>query len=227
MRFVLLNFALLLSACNSLASGVPNYQDSAGFDRVMLSLSPWEDGSPDRSNDGRTPGEQNSDRQVFRRWFQRYIENEVYAQHSKDYRPFDVPATVAEAVEDQRKFEAEKEVAHEAVQQRNLAERAAEEAERIARDQAVEAADAERRERDEAEQTGWQRQAAADAALKLQESAKENARVNAAAAEQRAESDCLYNRREAISAAMRSPTNPDAAAARVRATFRCATEAQR
>jgi hypothetical protein len=107
MAGAVLAFCMLLAAagCSPQSSSIPSYDDPAGLEQVMYRLSPWEDGSPDRSHDGRTPPEWMSDRAVFARWAARYIENERRGQYRKDYQPFAVPSSVEQAVAEQRAFE--------------------------------------------------------------------------------------------------------------------------
>ena len=114
---------LVLAACSASSGSIPHYNDAAGVERAAASLSPWEDGSPDRSNDGQTPGEVNSDRQIFRRWFQRYRVNETVHQHERDYEPFPVPGGLAAAIDEQRNFERDRKKAYDAAQPARDAEK--------------------------------------------------------------------------------------------------------
>jgi hypothetical protein len=136
-RLFLLSLAVALTACGS-SQRIPHYEDVEGAKRVMMTLSPWEDGSPDRSNDGRIVGEEQSDRQVFARWFKRYYENEVLFQHDKNYQPFDVPSTPAKAVQQQRQYESEQQARQAAKDDRQRVEADARREERL-RQQALEA----------------------------------------------------------------------------------------
>lgn len=104
-----LALALLTAACSPTARSVPRYDDVAGYTRVVASLSPWKDGSPDRSRNHDTWPEGGSDRYLFRLWFQRYSQHEESGPYEKHYVPFDVPATVADAIDVERKLQAKQE----------------------------------------------------------------------------------------------------------------------
>ncbi|HEX8414977.1 MAG TPA: hypothetical protein VF637_13985, partial [Sphingomicrobium sp.] len=108
--------ALTLVACGAQSRAIPDYTDKQALKDVLLTLSPWQDGSADRSRDGNTPGEQNSDRRVFGRWFDRYRNHELTHQHDRDYKPFDVPGSVGAAINQQRQFELNEKAAYDAAQ---------------------------------------------------------------------------------------------------------------
>lgn len=200
-----------VAACSPTAQSIPHYTDAAGVTRVLKSLSPWKDGSPDRSHDGRTQGDPDSDRQLFLRWFMRYGNHEEYAQHSRDYEPFDVPGSVREAIDQQRKYEQE-------LVARQDAQAAAEDAEeqrRAAAEKAEQAAAKAQQERENAA-----------AEVERAKQLAENQRLeDARQAEMRANDDCREARMTALSKAAMDPVDPQGAMARVRATIpRCRSD---
>ena len=100
--------APLVVACDVKSNSVP-VDDPDGITQTARSLSPWADGSPDRSEDGRTPGEPGSDRRLFLEWLQRYHAYRQYGQYDRDYQPQRVPSSVGALIAEQRAvFEREK-----------------------------------------------------------------------------------------------------------------------
>lgn len=96
---------LLLAACKPTSRPVPRYDDMPGKMAALASLSPWADGSPDRSDDHRSSGEHGSDRKVFLNWLTRYEDYEYNTQGDRNYIPFPVPSTIGDAIADERQFE--------------------------------------------------------------------------------------------------------------------------
>ena len=65
MKRILLALAavgVLLAACGPKSADIPRYDNTDAASTIVQSLSPWADGSPDRSHDQRTPGQEGSDR---------------------------------------------------------------------------------------------------------------------------------------------------------------------
>lgn len=155
--------AALLVACSAKSRSIPRFDDADGATAAARTLSPWADGSPDQSHDQLTPGQEDSDRQLFGKWFIRYAEHEQYTQHDANYQPFPVPSTIGEAIELQREYDA-KQAAREKVEDDKRAREAEADAQQATRDEAA-------------------RAAAQDAADKAQE--QERVRLQAVEAEQR------------------------------------------
>lgn len=172
--------ALLLTACSPARQPMPNLESRDQIARALARLSPWEDGSPDRSNDKRTPGEENSDRQVFGRWVMRNAIHEAYDQHDRDYVPIPVPWTVGQAIRDQRDYEARMAVLRERREAKESAEQARVEA---------------------ARQAEHARQAAEKAATAKAKQEADLAEREARAERERARTECRRQKEEAGNAA--------------------------
>jgi hypothetical protein len=219
----LLGVALSLAACSPSNRAVPRYDDPEGAAQAMLTLSPWNDGSPDRSNDGRTPGDWDSDRQTFARWFARYMRHEVGLQHQRDYQPFPVPSTIAQAIEQQRTFERDRRQKEDAA----AAERAEEQVELDADAEHHRMVEQQEQEAETAAITAAAaKQADQDAALNAEQQAAKEAQQAAQLAEAkqtRANYECRLKRQEAASATLsnRSGTAEPGAYQRVWDNFQC------
>lgn len=167
---IALVFMLMLIACGASSRPMPNLTDQADVEAAISSLSPYEDGSADRSPDGRYPGQSASDRRVFLRWIRRVAEHETYARYSESYEPFPVPSTIGEALAQQRAFEAQRKADTDAADAAAAGRRAAEEqdaAEQLAedkrqREEQEAAAQAEADRRTEAERLAAEKQIADD-----------------------------------------------------------------
>ena len=225
-----LAMALALLACNARDRRMPDLSDADATADVVMTLSPWEDGSPDRSSDGRTMGDYEGDRQTFIRWVMRWATYEGMHEHERDYKPFDVPSTISGAIAQQHAFEREQRGRAAAAEAKNAADEAEIEAdananretatrEQAAYDAQVAAAEVEQQRQDAAEQ-------AQQVAAQQEQDKRDLAAADQAKQQQEAQSkvneECRRRRQEAGNAWLRGgPGAPPGTYAQVWASFHC------
>lgn len=113
--------ALTLSACNIPGtSDMPGLNDEAALKATVLRLNPIAPGGDPNYTGHFGTGQPHSERGLFTAYLRRYLEDDAIARQNIDYKPAPLARTVAEAIEDQRRYEAQQQQreADEMLQQR-------------------------------------------------------------------------------------------------------------
>ena len=201
--------AACLTACNPRDRAMPDLYDAQATARAVKTLSPRKDGSQPRSSDGQSAADVDSDQATFARWYLRWANDEDAHRLNSEMPSLPVPATIGEAIDQQRADERTERAAAAARNAKAEAKAAQDAADQIEIDADAEA----NREAAAREQAAKDAQAAAqaaeqqrrDAALEAEQTAAKDAAYQMSLAEARQSKlnyECRMKRQQAASASI-------------------------